>query len=274
MGVVRTGWLGGLAAAVMLIGAIPANAAQFNGQPDAICNSLSAFDLVDNGDARFAETFSVGHTGKLVGASLWVDKSAANPETDYLLRVTDLDPARAPTDHVLSTGTIRMAGIAANLASGSRLTLLTPLPVIAGQRYALVVTRPGAGTDGLRVGLATGPTCTGSLFTSDSPVGPWLPDPDDLFLVTRVDAAPVVHVVKRPKKRTRKRKATIKFQAFDGGGLGATFNCSFDRAPLAPCTSPAIFKHLQPGKHRFTVQATDTAGSVSEPLTLKWRVKG
>src|SRR5439155_946844 len=41
----------------------------------------------------------------------------------------------------------------------------------------------------------------------------------------------------------------------------ASFACSLDAAPFAPCSSPAIFTGLAPGDHTFQVRASDLAGN-------------
>jgi hypothetical protein len=43
---------------------------------------------------------------------------------------------------------------------------------------------------------------------------------------------------------------------------GATYECSLDGAPFAPCASPLTTPTLEDGGHRFEVRAVDTAGNV------------
>ena len=51
----------------------------------------------------------------------------------------------------------------------------------------------------------------------------------------------------------------------------ATFACSLDQAPFAPCVSPYIAASLAQGDHAFAVRATDAAGNVdSTPATRAW----
>ncbi|HWU86297.1 MAG TPA: hypothetical protein VN253_03450, partial [Kofleriaceae bacterium] len=53
----------------------------------------------------------------------------------------------------------------------------------------------------------------------------------------------------------------------------ATFACSLDQAPFAPCVSPYIAASLAQGDHAFAVRATDAAGNVDPmPATRAWTV--
>ena len=70
-------------------------------------------------------------------------------------------------------------------------------------------------------------------------------------------------------KALRKGKYSFTFSADEQ----STFTCKLDRAAAAPCTSPTTRK-LKPGRHTFTVTATDTAGNPdATPATLTVRVK-
>ncbi|MDH4159252.1 MAG: hypothetical protein OEV62_03270 [Actinomycetota bacterium] len=52
----------------------------------------------------------------------------------------------------------------------------------------------------------------------------------------------------------------------------ASYRCSLDSAPLAPCTSPVSGSGLSSGFHRLTVLAVDQAGNQSAPRTVTWTV--
>ncbi len=79
--------------------------------------------------------------------------------------------------------------------------------------------------------------------------------------------------VKFPKKKTKSRTAKFKFATNDPG---ATFQCSLDKKPLAPCSSPTKVKvkkaKRKPKKHRFAVKPIDGAGNVGATSTYKWKV--
>ena len=44
-------------------------------------------------------------------------------------------------------------------------------------------------------------------------------------------------------------------------GIDATFACKLDRGQYKSCTSPYKVKHLDPGRHKLRVVATDAAGN-------------
>jgi hypothetical protein len=76
-------------------------------------------------------------------------------------------------------------------------------------------------------------------------------------------------VLKKRSVKTKSRKTTIKFTANEA----ATFTCKLDKGKVKTCKSPYKTKKLKKGKHKLVVTATDTAGLVSKPLTIKWTVK-
>jgi NHL repeat len=74
---------------------------------------------------------------------------------------------------------------------------------------------------------------------------------------------------KHPKKRTRKRRAKFTFISTEPS---SSFKCKLDKKPFRPCRSPFV-KKVKPGKHRFKVEAIDTAGNVDpSPAAFKWKV--
>ena len=80
--------------------------------------------------------------------------------------------------------------------------------------------------------------------------------------------APVSTFAKRPKAKTRNRRATFAF----GADEPATFACKLDKKPFAPCTSP-YSKRVKRKRHTFTVIATDTAGNPGALVSYSWKVK-
>lgn len=61
--------------------------------------------------------------------------------------------------------------------------------------------------------------------------------------------------------------------AFSSPSVGATFECSLDAAPYAPCTSPAAYAGLADGPHAFAVRAVTSTGEVdATPATRDWTV--
>jgi hypothetical protein len=84
------------------------------------------------------------------------------------------------------------------------------------------------------------------------------------------DTPPETTVTKKPKKKTHKTKATFKFQS---SADDSTFECSIDGGNFAACSSPATYKRLSPGKHKFMVRAIDGLGTKDpSPAKVKWKV--
>jgi hypothetical protein len=81
---------------------------------------------------------------------------------------------------------------------------------------------------------------------------------------------PQTTIFKQPKKKTHKTKAKFKFRSDEAG---STFECSIDKGDFKACTSPATYKKLSPGKHRFAVRAIDPDGNADQsPAKAKWKV--
>jgi hypothetical protein len=73
--------------------------------------------------------------------------------------------------------------------------------------------------------------------------------------------APHTIIHSGPSGPTNDVTATFTFSS----EAGATFECSLDRAPFSPCTSPKTYTNLPDGHHTFDVTATDKAGNVEPP---------
>lgn len=58
------------------------------------------------------------------------------------------------------------------------------------------------------------------------------------------------------------------------GTPGATFSCSLDGAPAAPCTSPQGYVGLAAGAHTFAVTQTDALARTSAPAALAFTLTG
>jgi hypothetical protein len=83
--------------------------------------------------------------------------------------------------------------------------------------------------------------------------------------------APDTTIDKGPPRKTRKRVATFLFSSNEAG---ASFQCSLDGRPFAPCAAPLTFKVKRGKSHVFAVRAVDVAGNVDAgPAQYKWRVK-
>lgn len=82
---------------------------------------------------------------------------------------------------------------------------------------------------------------------------------------------PETRLTKKPKKRTKKRRARF---AFEAGEPLATFECRLDKQTFKPCESPLRTKKLKRRRHTFRVRAIDTAGNADPtPAKAKFKVK-
>jgi photosystem II stability/assembly factor-like uncharacterized protein len=82
---------------------------------------------------------------------------------------------------------------------------------------------------------------------------------------------PETSLLKKPKKRSAKRK--VKF-VFVSSEAGSTFECKIDRVKrYSACRSP-LKKKMRPGKHSFSVRAVDPAGNRdATPAIWSFKIK-
>jgi|SRR6266511_5557923 len=118
----------------------------------------------------------------------------------------------------------------------------------------------------LDISVSVEPDCDGDGFgdeTQDPDISSCNP-PGDI-------AAPETTITKKPKNKTKKKRATFEFTSTEPD---ATFDCVLDgKSTFKPCTSPLTVK-VKKGKHSFSVQATDAAGNLDgTPATDSWKVK-
>jgi hypothetical protein len=248
--------------------------------PDAGCPPLGGGNYVTNGDNRFAQTFTAGLSGNVTAAELRITKNVPDGPGDYVLGINEVDGSGSPTNNVLATTTIpetSVPGGSINLPVTAQFA--QPATVVAGQQYALVVSRPGSGGFGLRLqGRSDVNPCPGSLFLSNGQVNPFMDIGADLIFTTFVeepaaDQAPETTIGAAPKAKTKKRKATFEFSGTDTRAV-AGFECSLDGAGFAPCNSPQVYKRLKRGRHEFRVRAIDSAGNADPtPASANWKVK-
>jgi Concanavalin A-like lectin/glucanases superfamily len=75
-----------------------------------------------------------------------------------------------------------------------------------------------------------------------------------------------------PSGASASTAAAFSFVSPDAGA-GATFQCSLDGAPFAPCTSPREHGGLPAGAHVFAVRVRDSVGNLDPtPATRAWTV--
>ena len=83
--------------------------------------------------------------------------------------------------------------------------------------------------------------------------------------------APDTQITKAPKRRTRDRTPTLRFDAV--GETAVSFECSIDKDPFSPCQSPITTRKLSYGRHSFKVRSVDAAGNAdASPARAKFRV--
>ena len=78
---------------------------------------------------------------------------------------------------------------------------------------------------------------------------------------------PPLAFAKKPRKRTKKKRARFVFATEPGASL----ECILDSKRLKPCGIHSTFK-VKPGRHRILVQATDRAGNLTA-AHYSWKVK-
>ena len=80
---------------------------------------------------------------------------------------------------------------------------------------------------------------------------------------------PETEITKGAPNKLDKDKVKFKFRSDE---RGSTFECKLDKKKFKACTSPQTVKHLDGGKHKFKVVATDAAGNV-DPSAAKDKFK-
>ena len=123
----------------------------------------------------------------------------------------------------------------------------------------------GVATDSAPTDTSTGTGDTGG--TTDSGTTEPPPEADTTSPETTLRRA-------RPRlvrAATASHKAIYVFR-FQSSESGSTFECKLDRRAWRECSSPKRVK-VAPGRHRFRVRATDSAGNVDPtPAISRWRV--
>jgi hypothetical protein len=125
------------------------------------------------GDQRVAQTFTAQRTGSLERAEIEAIKPGGQGG-DWVMQIVAADGAGTPINSVLASATIADASVPNN---ASRLTtaFAAPASVVAGQQYALLLTRPGAAEFALHD--RDDNPCPGQEFFSLSQNGSWTPNP-------------------------------------------------------------------------------------------------
>jgi hypothetical protein len=281
-------WVSGIVSAAVLglalVAALPAQAqmelASCTGEPDGV------FTVGGVIAQEVAETFTIPSDATANAVRLGLVQNDLTPATgDFTVRIFTAD-GTGPTGTSLATGTFPVPGAPDTVGSPPvTVDLASPAALVAGQLYAIVVTRTGAGDAAIT--FADGDPCpANTLFLREGSSGPWMADStgdDFFFAVLAPDApsppppdppdtnTPEATITKGPKNKTRKKKATFEFAGTDARAV-ASFQCKLDGEAFAPCTSPHTVR-VKKGKHTFQVQAIDQAGNIGQPATDTWKRK-
>ncbi len=82
--------------------------------------------------------------------------------------------------------------------------------------------------------------------------------------------APETKITKKPKKKSTKTKASVKFTS---SLPGAIFECSLDGVAYEPCASPWKIKKLGKGEHFILIRAVVNQIPDPTPAEAKFTVK-
>lgn len=180
--------------------------------------------------------------------------------------------------------------------SAAALELTVPPP------RTLAVTRSGAGSGEVRgTGIACGSDCTetyaegtsvtltatpdaGSTFAGwtgcDTPSGSICQETMDgeetvsaAFAAASTPPTPIDTEITKKKVKAGRGKATFKFTGSGGSGM-LSYECKLDGKPFKGCSSPARYRKLKPGKHKFSVRARDATGAADvSPAKVRFKTK-
>jgi len=272
----------GIGLGLLMVPATPAAAQETQA---ATCPGPRA-NYVTNGTAedRFAQIFVPTLSGNLTRAEIDY-REPAGKTGDYVIQILAVDGMGNPTETVLAQTT------APDLPDGTVTTLnavfSNPASVVAGQTYALALSRPGAGAGAFDWGYRfDSATCPGQFFYQNGGTGPWVGSfgSDQLFSVfvtppvvpdpaptdTTDTVPPETTLTGQPKAKTNKKAATFTFTSSEAN---SSFECSLNATPFVSCTSPHGVKGRK-GKNSFAVRAKDAAGNVDPtPASFDWKVK-
>jgi hypothetical protein len=138
---------------------------------DAACLASSGVYLQPSmTSTRLAETFTALQTGGVTRAQFSIYKQSGSTG-DYALDVRTLDGSGLPTENVLASTAISDGSVpnGQSIISGM---FSAPASIVAGQRYALAVSRPGGSQIAIEVNQ-TNPCSDGQLFTSPGSGSAW-----------------------------------------------------------------------------------------------------
>ena len=137
--IARAGLVALIAATVLALGPAAAQAAIL----DANCPGPSGPSLMVNANERYAQPFTALHSGTVARAQIDVSNPGAG--NDFQLQILNTDAGGTPVNGILGSATIPDASVPVGTSALAAAFTTSP-SVVAGTRYALVVTRPGGST--------------------------------------------------------------------------------------------------------------------------------
>lgn len=88
---------------------------------------------------------------------------------------------------------------------------------------------------------------------------------------------PEMTITKRPKGKIKTKGKRAKVRVSFRSEPGASFTCRLDGGKYRPCTSPWVVKARSKGgkgsRHTISIRAADSAGNVSDPAAVSFRVR-
>ena len=145
---------------------------------DANCPGPADGFIGSLGNNRKAETFTVVHSGTLIQAQTEINKT--NVGGNFQLQILDTDGTGTPINGTLGTAVIVDASVPSGITT--LVGNFSPgVPVQAGHRLALVVTRPGGMP--FEVRIRTTDPCPGNLFFANTQTDTFNPEPPGYELI-------------------------------------------------------------------------------------------
>jgi hypothetical protein len=192
----------------------------------------------------------------------------------------DLQPTSIPADGIsTTTATATITDATGHPVRGDRLSFASS---DGAEQIGTVVDR-GNGTYSASI-TSSDVAGTPTITATDTSVDPGLSDATTLVqaplppsagsnpvpLATLTRPAPAVTLTGGPRRHTRDRRPTFKFDSSDPA---ATFECKLDSHELRPCGSPDTLPRLAPGAHVFSVGAVDGAGRAGPVASYRFFVE-
>ena len=240
-----------------------------SGAPPSATNATSA-SIAFTGESNATFSCSVDSGNPAACTSPVVLSSLANGP--HKLAVTQTDTAGDVSTAAIASWTVH-GPVAAPVLSGGP-PVLTNLPSASIAFTGVTGATFACSVDGGPYAPCVSPAALSGLSDGSHSLGvrqtdPWgdtSPTATATWTVDTTAAPPVLSGV--PAAETKATAVSIGFT----GESGATFGCSLDGGPPAPCTSPDVLSGLADGAHTLAVTQTDPAGNTSAAATASWTV--